>query len=148
MCEIRRVQLGNGTSSALFCMNSPAGFVSYSHAKRNSIVRRVYLQDWARIQNILNQERPDLSSVSLDFRIDTGFSGFAPGFIFRVGAAGKMAEVRPVGTDPNTVSKSAWRQVCTHPLIDDFDQGRDILDVVSWYAAADCKNPKTLGRCH
>src|SRR5262245_31186583 len=109
---------------------------------------RVSFRDWARVQDILHQERPDLSSVGLDFRIDAVFSSFAPGFISRVGAAGKMAEVRPVGADPNTVGKSAWRQVCTHPLIDDFYQRCDILDVVSRYAAADCKNPKTLGRYH
>src|SRR5215813_2888957 len=113
-----------------------------------SSVRRLSLRDWRSIQNMFHQEGPYLSSVGLDFRIDTVFCGFAPGFIFRVGTAGKMAEVRPVGTDPNAVSKSAWRQICTHPLIDDFYQRCDILDVVSRYAAADCKNPKTLGRCH
>src|SRR5262245_24504681 len=105
-------------------------------------------QGWTCVKNLFHQEWPHLSSVLLDFRIDAVSSGFAPGFIFRVGAAGKMAEVRPVGADSNSVGKSAWRQVCTHPLIDDFYQGRNILDVVSWYTAADRKNPKTLGCCH
>src|SRR5262245_16341568 len=109
---------------------------------------RVSSQGWTCVQNILHQEWPHLSSISLDFRIDAVFRGFAPGFIFRVGAAGKMAEVRPVGADSNSVGKSAWRQVCTHPLIDDFYQGRNILDVVSRYSSADCKDPKTLVRCH
>src|SRR5262245_30034440 len=59
-----------------------------------------------------------------------------------------MAKVRPVGANPDSVGKSAWRQMRAQTLIDDFDQWRDILDVVSRYAAADCKNPKTLGCCH
>src|SRR5262245_1173641 len=96
---------------------------------------RVSSQGWTRVQNILNQEWPNLSGFGLDFRIDAVFGGFAPGFIFRVGATGKVAEVRPVGADPNSVGKSAWRQRRTHPLVDDFDQRRDILDVVSRHAA-------------
>src|SRR5882724_11477393 len=110
--------------------------------------RGFFPQDLRSVQNIFHQERPDLGSVGLDFRIDAVFSGFAPGFIFRVGTTGEMTEVRSVGADPNSVGKSARRQVRAQTLIDDLDERRDILDVVTRYAATDCKNAETLGRCH
>ena len=59
-----------------------------------------------------------------------------------------MTEVRSVRTDPNSVGESARRQVRAQTLIDDLDERRDILDVVTRYAAADCKNAETLGRRH
>ena len=57
-----------------------------------------------------------------------------------------MAEVRPVGADPNTVGESARRQFGAQTLVDNFNERRDVLNIVSRHAAADGKNPKTFGR--
>src|SRR5690242_21920266 len=43
---------------------------------------------------VLDQKRPDLSRIREHLGVDAVLVRFAPGFIFGVGAAGKMAEVR------------------------------------------------------
>jgi hypothetical protein len=77
--------------------------------------------------------------VSAWFRIDAVLAAFASSFQVVVR---KDGEVRPVG-QICSIGKSAWRQICAQTLIDDFVGARH-LDVVSRYAAADCKS-QTLG---
>src|SRR5690242_21419817 len=80
--------------------------------------------------DVLDQERPYLRGVGEHFRIGAVFVGLAPGFVLRIGAAGEMAEVRLVRTDPHAVTESAIGKCRAKPLVDDFDQRRDVLHVV------------------
>src|SRR5262249_46807773 len=89
------------------------------------------------LHQVLNQERPHLSRVGEHFSIDAVFVRFAPGFVFGIGTAGEMAEVRFVRADSYTVAVAAVGICRPEPLVNDFNQGRNILHVVTRHPAAD-----------
>src|SRR4029079_8946981 len=67
---------------------------------------------------ILDQKRPDLSRIREHLGVDAVLLRFAPGFIFGVGAAGKMAEVRFVRADPHAVAETPVGISRSKPFVD------------------------------
>src|SRR6476646_7061665 len=89
---------------------------------------------------ILDQKRPDLSRIREHLGVDAVLLRFAPGFIFGVGAAGKMAEVRFVRADPHAVAETPVGISRSKPFVDDLDQRRHVLHVITRHTATDGKN--------
>ncbi len=76
--------------------------------------------------------------------VDAVLIGFTPGLVFRIGAAGEVAEVRPIRADSHAITETAIGKRRTEAFVDDFDQRRNVLHVVARHAAADGKNTKSL----